>query len=220
MQTSEGIAGARGCRGGDSDTSRQRGGDTPQHASSSQAVQRSLAWEDPLAILRATGGTHVFTSGFTRIALAAPQCMGAGIDSSVNGSSPGHHHLRFRDLPRTPGQDSLNAIIQALQFCRIGEIELYSPNLEPAGLPLPPEPPTPYGGLPRTARPPHGGRRTRSTAGIAKRYPVAGRNSAALPGRAREVRRRRHPPLRLTIGFNDSFTDRDRRMLPPTRRSA
>jgi len=81
---------------------------------------------------------------FARIALAgAPAALafGAGIDSSVNGVRLGAITYSFRDLPRTPGQDNIDAIIQALQFCRIGEIELYSPNLEPAGQPLPPEPP-------------------------------------------------------------------------------
>src|SRR5947208_5140259 len=94
--------------------------------------------------------------GFNRLAIAGiPACAAwsAGIDPAVNGVHLGTITYSFRDLPRTPGQDNLDAIIQALQFCRIGEIELYSPNMEPAGQPLPPEPPTPYG-MPKTARPP------------------------------------------------------------------
>src|SRR5436309_14394522 len=89
---------------------------------------------------------------FVKMAAAFPLALAAKIDSSVNGVRLGTITYSFRDLPRTPGQDNLDAIIQALQFCRIGEIELFSLNLEPAGQPLPPEPPTPYG-MPRTARP-------------------------------------------------------------------
>jgi sugar phosphate isomerase/epimerase len=77
--------------------------------------------------------------------------MAAGIDSVVNGVRLGTITYSFRDLPRTPGEDNVDAIIKALQFCGIGEIELFSPNIEPAGKPLPAEPPVAYG-VPRPAR--------------------------------------------------------------------
>src|SRR5436853_524518 len=91
---------------------------------------------------------------FNRLAIAGiPACAAwsAGIDPAVNGVHLGTITYSFRDLPRAPGQDNIDAIIKALQFCQIGEIELFSPNLEPAGKPLPPQPATPYG-VPRPPR--------------------------------------------------------------------
>ena len=39
----------------------------------------------------------------------------------------------FRDLPRTPGaDDAVDVMIKALTECGIGEIELFSPHIEPA----------------------------------------------------------------------------------------
>src|SRR5215467_12543390 len=91
---------------------------------------------------------------FAKISAGAPAwaAMAAGIDSTVNGVRLGTITYSFRDFPRTPGKDNVDAIIKALQFCGIGEIELFSPNIEPAGKALPPAPPTPYG-VPRPARP-------------------------------------------------------------------
>jgi sugar phosphate isomerase/epimerase len=147
---------------------------------------------------------------FTRIALAAPAAIayGAGIDSTVNGVRLGTITYSFRDLPRTPGQDNLDAIIQAVQFCRIGEIELFSPNLEPAGQPLPPEPPTPYG-MPRTARPP----RTEEQNALNRRNREALRKwrietpAAHYQGVRAKFDAAGIRIFALTIGFNDSFTD-------------
>ena len=84
-------------------------------------------------------------------ALALPRALAASVDSTIHGVRLGVQTYSFRDLPRAPGQDNIDAIIKALQFCQIGEIELFSPNLEPAGKPLPPQPATPYG-VPRPPR--------------------------------------------------------------------
>src|SRR5438552_9684177 len=85
--------------------------------------------------------------GFAKTVVAAPAwaALGAGIDSVVNGVRLGTITYSFRDFPRTPGKDNVDAVIKALQFCGIGEIELFSPNIEPAPRPLPPEQPTAYG---------------------------------------------------------------------------
>jgi len=74
---------------------------------------------------------------FGKLALASlPLCtgsaFGARIDSTVSGVRLGTITYSFRDLPRTPGKDNIDDLIRALTECRIGEIELYSPNLEPA----------------------------------------------------------------------------------------
>ncbi len=150
---------------------------------------------------------------FGKIALAgAPIAMawGATNNSTVNGVSLGTITYSFRDLPRTPGQDNIDAIIQALQFCRIGDIELFSPNMEPAGQPLPPEPPTPYG-MPRTARPP----RTEAQNALNRSNREALRKWRIETPAAhyQEVRQKFDAAgirlFALTIGFNDSFTDEE-----------
>lgn len=72
---------------------------------------------------------------FGRMALAAgplSMAFGARIDSSVSGVQLGTITYSFRDLPRTAGKDNVDDLIAALTACRIGEIELYSPNIEPA----------------------------------------------------------------------------------------
>jgi len=76
---------------------------------------------------------------FAKTALAAlplasllqPAAWGAKINSTVRGVRLGTITYSFRDFPRTPGKDNVDAIIQALTECGIGEIELFSPNLEP-----------------------------------------------------------------------------------------
>jgi sugar phosphate isomerase/epimerase len=66
------------------------------------------------------------------LTVAATSASGARIDSTVNGVRLGTITYSFRDLPRTPGKDNIDDLIKALTACGIGEIELYSPNLEPA----------------------------------------------------------------------------------------
>ena len=54
------------------------------------------------------------------------------IDSVVSGVRLGAITYSFRQLPRTPGaSDAVDVMINALTECGIGEIELYSPDLEP-----------------------------------------------------------------------------------------
>ncbi len=57
------------------------------------------------------------------------------IDSVVNGVRLGTITYSFRDMPRTPGApDAVDVMIKALTECGIGEIELFSPHVEPAQL--------------------------------------------------------------------------------------
>jgi len=64
--------------------------------------------------------------------LSVAAAWGAKIDSTVKGVRLGTITYSFRDLPRTPGTDNnVDAVIQALTDCGIGEIELFSPNIEP-----------------------------------------------------------------------------------------
>jgi len=99
-------------------------------------------------------GLMVSRRDFGKIVAGLPAwaALGAGIDSAVNGVHLGAITYCFRDLPRTPGKDNVDAVIRALKFGGIGEIELFSPDIEPAGQPMAPVPPVPYG-APRTARP-------------------------------------------------------------------
>jgi sugar phosphate isomerase/epimerase len=89
---------------------------------------------------------------FGKLALAGVPfslAMAAKVNSVVNGVRLGSTTYCFRDFPRVPGQDDVEATIKALQEVGAGEIELYGPTMEPAGMPLPPEPPRAYGAPPR-----------------------------------------------------------------------
>jgi sugar phosphate isomerase/epimerase len=75
---------------------------------------------------------------FAKAALAGlplARAWAARIDSTVKGVRLGAQTYSFRDFPRTPGVDNTDAIIQALKECGIGEIELFSPNVEPGRTP-------------------------------------------------------------------------------------
>lgn len=63
--------------------------------------------------------------------LALPRRLTAQIDSTVAGVKIGVQTYSFRALPRSPGEDQSEAIIQAMTRCRIGDCELWSPMLEP-----------------------------------------------------------------------------------------
>src|SRR5437867_13134689 len=68
---------------------------------------------------------------FMKLAAATP-FLGK-IESVVNGVHLGTITYSFRDLPRTPGaSDAVDVMIKALTECGIGEIELFSPHVEPA----------------------------------------------------------------------------------------
>jgi sugar phosphate isomerase/epimerase len=64
-------------------------------------------------------------------ALAAPKLLAQG----VAGVRLGAQTYSFRDLPRPPGGDMSEVIIQALSACGIRECELWSPMIEPAKVP-------------------------------------------------------------------------------------
>jgi sugar phosphate isomerase/epimerase len=68
---------------------------------------------------------------FLKVAAAMPWL--AKIDSVVSGVRLGTITYSFRDLPRTLGaEDAVDVMIKALTECGIGEIELFSPHVEPA----------------------------------------------------------------------------------------
>jgi sugar phosphate isomerase/epimerase len=53
------------------------------------------------------------------------------IDPRVNGVRLGAQTYSFRDLPRTPGGDAVDAVVKACIECGIGEVELFAPQVEP-----------------------------------------------------------------------------------------
>ncbi|PYS21647.1 MAG: hypothetical protein DMG11_27680, partial [Acidobacteria bacterium] len=73
---------------------------------------------------------------FVKVALAGipvSMALGAKIDSIVSGVRLGAITYSFREMPRTPGAaDAVDIMIKACTECGIGEIELFSPHLEPA----------------------------------------------------------------------------------------
>jgi sugar phosphate isomerase/epimerase len=70
-------------------------------------------------------------AGLPLAGLSTALAWGSKIDSTVRGVRLGAMTYSFRDFPRTPGKDNADAIIKALTECGIGEIELFSPNIEP-----------------------------------------------------------------------------------------
>jgi sugar phosphate isomerase/epimerase len=79
---------------------------------------------------------------FGKFALAAlpAAAFAAKVNSTVKGVRLGTITYSFRDFPRTPGVDNIDAIIKALIECGIGDIELFAPNAEPGragGFPRP-----------------------------------------------------------------------------------
>jgi sugar phosphate isomerase/epimerase len=70
---------------------------------------------------------------FGQLALAgiAVPMFGGPINSKVNGVRLGVQTYSFRDLPRTPGGDAVDIVIDAMKECGIGECELFAPQVEP-----------------------------------------------------------------------------------------
>jgi sugar phosphate isomerase/epimerase len=71
----------------------------------------------------------------TLAGLALPRFAGAA-DAKVGGVRLGAQTYSFRDLPRPPGGDLVDAIIKAMAECGLSECELYAPQVErqfPAG---------------------------------------------------------------------------------------
>ena len=70
---------------------------------------------------------------FGRLALAGlalPRVVVAA-DSTVSGVRLGAQTYSFRDLPRTPGGDAVDAVVKAMTDCGLSECELFAPQLEP-----------------------------------------------------------------------------------------
>jgi sugar phosphate isomerase/epimerase len=66
------------------------------------------------------------------IKMAAAMPLLAKIDSVVSGVRLGTITYSFRAMPRTPGaEDAVDVMIKACADCGIGEIELFSPHVEP-----------------------------------------------------------------------------------------
>src|SRR5437660_12678683 len=72
---------------------------------------------------------------FSRLALASlalPRALTASaLDSRVAGVRVGVQTYSFRALPRAEGADQVDAIIDAMTTCGLGECEVWSPMVEP-----------------------------------------------------------------------------------------
>ncbi len=66
----------------------------------------------------------------TLAGLALPRYAVAA-DSTVGGVAIGAQTYSFRDLPRTPGGDAVDAVIGAMKACGLSECELFAPQVEP-----------------------------------------------------------------------------------------
>jgi len=76
--------------------------------------------------------------------LAGTRLRAAAIsDAAANGVQLGASTYSFRDLPRTTGADNVDAVVKALQFAGVSQIELSSFDLEPGSPRMGPEPPPP-----------------------------------------------------------------------------
>lgn len=149
---------------------------------------------------------------FARLAAGLPAwgALAAGLDSVVNGVRLGAVTYSFRDLPHTPGRDNVDAVIAALQYCGIGEIELFSPDIEPAPRPLPPEPPTPYGvpRQPRTAQSPEVLALAKQNREELRRWRIQTPADSYAAVRAK-FDAAGIAIFAYTVNYNDSFTDEE-----------
>jgi len=72
---------------------------------------------------------------FSKLALASlalPRAVSAdGIDSRIAGVRIGVQTYSFRALPRPEGGDQVDAIVDAMKTCGLGECEVWSPMVEP-----------------------------------------------------------------------------------------
>jgi sugar phosphate isomerase/epimerase len=68
---------------------------------------------------------------FAKLALGGvPLSAALAASSAVNGVQIGATTFSFREFPRTPGKNNVDAVIQALQFAGVTEVELSSADLE------------------------------------------------------------------------------------------
>jgi sugar phosphate isomerase/epimerase len=68
-------------------------------------------------------------------AVRARQTRPAAPDAVLGGVRVGAQTYSFRALPRPQGGDMVDVLITALTECRLRECELWSPQMEPAGVP-------------------------------------------------------------------------------------
>jgi sugar phosphate isomerase/epimerase len=68
---------------------------------------------------------------FSRLALGALARPRASAAQVINGVRIGVQTYSFRDLPRPPGTDHVDAIIAAMKACGLTECELFAPQVEP-----------------------------------------------------------------------------------------
>ena len=141
--------------------------------------------------------------------LALPRALAAeGIDSRIAGVRVGVQTYSFRELPRPNGGDQVDAIIDAMKTCGLGECEVWSPKIEPL-------------------RPAGRGRLAGRVRVERRAAAVAARDAArSFLADQEEVRRRRHRDLRAgtTVPMRASRDDEiDRgfeRPRPSARRSS
>ena len=70
-------------------------------------------------------------AGLVRLKPDATMAAPAAVDPKFNGVRLGVQTYSFRDLPRTPGGDAIDPILDAMKACGFGECELFAPQVEP-----------------------------------------------------------------------------------------
>ena len=70
-------------------------------------------------------------AGFVRIKPDTPYAAVGAASAVVNGVRLGVQTYSFRDLPRTPGSDAVDTVINAMRECELVECELFAPQVEP-----------------------------------------------------------------------------------------
>ncbi len=81
------------------------------------------------------------------VGLPVPMALGAASDALPTGVRLGATTYSLRDLPRVPGKDNIDDLINALHTVGVREVDLFSYNTEPAGPntgPAAPPPPAAY----------------------------------------------------------------------------
>jgi sugar phosphate isomerase/epimerase len=71
-------------------------------------------------------------AGMALAGLAMPQRTASGPILQIGGVRIGAQSYSFRALPRPPGGDLVDELINAFTACSLGECELWSPQIEPA----------------------------------------------------------------------------------------
>ncbi len=79
---------------------------------------------------RTTGLTRREFGKLALAGLAMPTAARGG-DSTVAGVRIGVQTYSFRDLPRSPGGDAVDVVVDAIRECGLAECELYCPQVEP-----------------------------------------------------------------------------------------